>query len=426
MPLDNNQYILARLVNDFGTAEGTHLPPLQYGDLRVPLVKGLRVLTTQQLAGAKAYILEWEEPEDIEPFRISHFNVYATEVTASGLRSSSPVIAFRSPARLEFEPSASSTLIFSVQTVLSNGLASDPQFSPTTTYGASPTELFELEPGIISPIYLSTKNVYVDGLVLTNNSPSAGNVAWSAHTIYHNGVAYAISSGNTGGTTNKQIYWDLGNTTLTAAASLTPAINRFPIATNVGGTGDTSWNKLANQGVVKSNMAFALLEGFQLQPSANLLATDPVFNYDGGGATALEATILTVNQACALLSFRVQVVDPFIYNLGGPDAAGDTNLYLKITVDGATSQSIKILHIPAQSGTPTSPQPFAADIMTFETFQYGWGYTAGDFVTTSLNISATTSLDMKLLLTSASRNNTTESRTLLGDMLFSIGYALKV
>ncbi|MCU0589856.1 MAG: host specificity factor TipJ family phage tail protein [Desulfobacterales bacterium] len=93
----------------------------------------------------------------------------------------------------------------------------------------------------------------VQGLSLTDNSPAAGRVAWNDCTVYYNGVAYPILSGDTPATDQKYIYWkDLSNSFATSAthpASIAGWVpgEDFIIAVNVAGVGQAAWNALANQ-----------------------------------------------------------------------------------------------------------------------------------------------------------------------------------
>ena len=79
----------------------------------------------------------------------------------------------------------------------------------------------------------------------TNNSPSAGYVAWNEHTLYYNGVAYTIASGNTD---KKYIYW-LNGLSLYSSSDTNPVLtdSDFVIAVNIDGTHDLAWNAIANQ-----------------------------------------------------------------------------------------------------------------------------------------------------------------------------------
>jgi hypothetical protein len=86
-------------------------------------------------------------------------------------------------------------------------------------------------------------SIFVSGLTTQNNFPSAGNIAWSAHTIWFQGVPFAISAGNTFNQ-SQYVWWVVGQNQLTSGASFTPGVTVYPILTNVAGTADTTWNKL--------------------------------------------------------------------------------------------------------------------------------------------------------------------------------------
>jgi len=79
----------------------------------------------------------------------------------------------------------------------------------------------------------------------TNNSPSAGYVAWNRHTIYCNGAGYTIAAGNTN---LKYIYWVNGATSYTASnTNPTLTDDDFIIAVNIDGAHDLAWNAIANE-----------------------------------------------------------------------------------------------------------------------------------------------------------------------------------
>lgn len=80
----------------------------------------------------------------------------------------------------------------------------------------------------------------IDGLVLTNNSPSAGYVAWNEFTLTHQGTSYTITAGNSN---KKFIYWNKATSTTVLQSSDTPptqAADQFIIAFNETGTGIAS------------------------------------------------------------------------------------------------------------------------------------------------------------------------------------------
>lgn len=76
----------------------------------------------------------------------------------------------------------------------------------------------------------------LSGLTLTNNSPSAGYVAWSSFKLTYQGVTYTVSSGNSN---NKYIYWkkSVSTTVLQTSATIpTNAPDMFIVVVNFSGT----------------------------------------------------------------------------------------------------------------------------------------------------------------------------------------------
>lgn len=76
----------------------------------------------------------------------------------------------------------------------------------------------------------------LSGLTFTNNSPSAGYVAWSSFTLTYQGTTYTVSSGNSN---NKYIYWkkSASTTVLQTSASIpSNAADQFMVCVNFSGT----------------------------------------------------------------------------------------------------------------------------------------------------------------------------------------------
>lgn len=76
----------------------------------------------------------------------------------------------------------------------------------------------------------------ISGLTLTNNSPSAGYVAWSSFTLTYQGVSYTVASGNSN---SKYIYWKKSVSTTVLQASATIPANApdmFIVCVNFSGT----------------------------------------------------------------------------------------------------------------------------------------------------------------------------------------------
>lgn len=76
----------------------------------------------------------------------------------------------------------------------------------------------------------------LSGLTFTNNSPSAGYVAWSSFTLTYQGVTYTVASGNSN---SKYIYWNKATSTTVLQKSATIPANApdmFIVCVNFSGT----------------------------------------------------------------------------------------------------------------------------------------------------------------------------------------------
>jgi len=94
--------------------------------------------------------------------------------------------------------------------------------------------------GAVTAEKLTVASIYLTGLVLTNNSPSAGYVAWSACTLVYEGVAYAIAAGNSN---YPYIHWTKPGTTFIASGTKPAwAADRYMIVYNSTGTAILLWN----------------------------------------------------------------------------------------------------------------------------------------------------------------------------------------
>lgn len=77
----------------------------------------------------------------------------------------------------------------------------------------------------------------IDGLVITNNTPSAGYVTWSEFTLTYQGTSYTVAAGNSN---LKFVYWNKATSTTVLQASATPpaqAADQFIVIFNESGTG---------------------------------------------------------------------------------------------------------------------------------------------------------------------------------------------
>lgn len=200
--------------------------------------------------------------------------------------------------------------------------------------------------------------VVVD-LVLTNNSPTSGKVAWSSCTVVYQGVEYAITGNNS---ISPLIWWVVGAGTFTAGASFTPASNIFLIATNTGGTADTAWNKIANQGVQRDNFMGMFLEGFNLQP---ILEEE----FDMSVAEVVDI-IDETSQAGVLIAI---------------------SLYVKTSMGSSPSLSISVPNVDGEVSTFSfvvypNATTFGRNVQMLKQHGSGDGSTAGDYFTIPIGI----------------------------------------
>jgi hypothetical protein len=89
-----------------------------------------------------------------------------------------------------------------------------------------------------------TKAIVLSADTWTNNSPTAGKIAWNSHVVVYNGVSYPITGSNTA---SRYVYWVVGDATYTASATH-PVLGTtgFVVATNEAGVTQTVWNSSAN------------------------------------------------------------------------------------------------------------------------------------------------------------------------------------
>ena len=191
---------------------------------------------------------------------------------------------------------------------------------------------------------LTIKKVIPVDLVLTDDDPGAGSVAWAECKIYWDGVEKTISAGNTD---KKLIYWTTGGTSFTGADSVAPAANIFVIATNDDGASDEVWDKVGNKSVQEANLAFTLPGGYMPQQSGGT-------NFDL--AVNDSGTIIDESDRGYLLHVGFEISETA--------DAGNTDLDITITVDGGAPVTERIISGQAnwfgikplavnQTGTPS-------------------------------------------------------------------------
>ncbi len=233
--------VLQGIMNLAGTGAGSGLLPSQQGGVTVPAPTNVKAVNLGAVAGATKLAVTWNDAVDPPGATVDHYNVYAQNIVASaGSQQPQQVAATpKSPAIFTVTPSGANAMQVFVQTVLTNGYLLPLTQAPSATVIASNPN---------TPPAALNGSLFITNLTLTNNSPSAGDISWSACQVFYNGNEYNISSGSTA---DQFVAWTVGNSSFTGLTNnqWQAAINIFLIATNTVGVADTAWNKIASAGV---------------------------------------------------------------------------------------------------------------------------------------------------------------------------------
>lgn len=148
MPITNRDsefnFVVGRLINQTNTAEGSNLPPKQSGDIRVPIVRNLKLIKSIRYFGGTQFTLSWESPPDDQQ-RISHYTVYIFGLLSGNQQPLAPTAVTGSPAEVRVTSNEIATVTFRVQTVLKNGQVSELTKSPTCAGSTAPPSLEETD-----------------------------------------------------------------------------------------------------------------------------------------------------------------------------------------------------------------------------------------------------------------------------------------
>jgi len=125
------------------------------------------------------------------------------------------------------------------------------EYYPRTGAGVSATTLgitsTSIDDFAVTATKMFTKTIILSADAWTDNSPGAGSIAWNAHVLVYNGVRYTITGSDAN---QKYVYWVIGATTYSKTnnhpSAALPENTYFIIATNISGTHDLAWNKMAN------------------------------------------------------------------------------------------------------------------------------------------------------------------------------------
>lgn len=228
----------------------------------------------------------------------------------------------------------------------------------------------------------------ISGLTFTNNSPSAGYVAWSSFTLTYQGVSYTVTSGNSN---LKYIYWkkSVSTTVLQASATIPAnAADQFMVCVNFSGT------------AYPSNFApFIYADYISV---ANLAA----INADMGNITAGTITGGTIRTASSGARTEMNASNLFglgFGGIGGTDGtttqwyakASDGKIYAgggNIIVDTSGILSKGSTHVKFQKGATTNPVGYLSfkDNVYTNMFMLEWIQTGGGAVTNSIWIKSDT------------------------------------
>jgi len=134
--------------------------------------------------------------------------------------------------------------------ILAEHLAADSVIAGKIAAGAIGAE--EIAAGAIVTSKLNIQQVLLMGASWTDDSPSAGSIAWNAHTLYWDGTGYSVQAGDTA---QKYVYWVNGDNVYTTSDVYPElGLNDFLIAVNVSGHADSAWNKVGQESIGDSSV----------------------------------------------------------------------------------------------------------------------------------------------------------------------------
>lgn len=143
-----DSYIIDRVKNQNGAAEGSILPPRQVGATRVPIVENFRVLTRTGFLGGTEFVLAFSTPPN-PSLNISTYNILYRKANSSSFSSCGASTV--SPVTVRIPIADPVKIVFICQTILSNGFNSEYDSSPSCT---SETFLTQITPGSIAGLDL--------------------------------------------------------------------------------------------------------------------------------------------------------------------------------------------------------------------------------------------------------------------------------
>lgn len=174
----------------------------------------------------------------------------------------------------------------------------------------------EIAAGAVTAVKLTTYNFLLSAGTFTNNSPSAGYVAWASCKVVYNGTEYTITNGNSN---KKHIYWQLASPTVFAGSDTLPALGNddFLVSFNNSGTNMFVWNSTVINGnritagsITASNLAASTITANEIAASTITaakmnVATLSAISADLGTITAGTITGATIQTTAT--GYRVKM-----------------------------------------------------------------------------------------------------------------------
>jgi len=276
MPWDTEQqdYVISRLTNVTGTAEGSNLPPRQQGSFRVPFVTGLQLVKTTSYFGGTQFTLIWLEPNDFSKF-IDHYSIYVTGLLENNFQPLGPYTVKQSPATIRVQTNAAARIAFYVQTVLKNGMASDILSSPscTGTTIAATTATSDIPDGTVTRVKIAANTQGAIDCYDASGVPTVLAPGATGTILYSQGVT-AIPA-----YTSTSLVWDAANSRLKALSGL--AHKRTTVA-------DTNYTGLVSDYIIAYT---SLTAGRTVTLPLGVAGQAWVVKDEAGGATANNITV---------------------------------------------------------------------------------------------------------------------------------------
>lgn len=259
---------------------------------QTPTVTGLKISSIANYLAGTLFTLTWNDvPASNQPVPVAYYNVYAKGQAGLGAQALTLVsAAANSPAKFFVNNINAGTLTFIVQTVLFNGKASDPNASPSVVASIAAGSQQQ-------SVLFGSSALILSNFTFTDNSPGAGQIAWSTGQVTYKGITYNVAAGNTS-TTQPFVYWQTSTPTVFTPSTAPPpsGVNDFIVAMNAGGLYSPATSMGLSSGaraVVFGNGIFMLNKNGHYAGIFTMGSTSvpgQIGLYDGTGAGGLDGT----------------------------------------------------------------------------------------------------------------------------------------